>query len=216
MAYSEIMLDWLAGDLQCLTGAQEICDAALGMGLKFTSAPLGNVQLADISGFLKIQSQRGFGESFLKAFETVHPAGGSVCARALRNSASTLVEDVMLDPAFASYRGIAEDAGFRAVCSIPLISRKGAMRGVLSLHFPRPHRPTPAETKLLQTLAGLAADAIERWRTAAGLGADPGIIQMREDIRRLNALTERTHDLIGASRRQLEAAEKLIGNSGRN
>jgi GAF domain-containing protein len=119
------MLGWLAQEIQSCTGTQEICDAALSMSLKLTSASFGNVQLTDrISGFLKIQSQHGFGEAFLKAFETVHPAGSSVCARALRNSSFTLVEDVMLDRAFAPYRGIAEEAGFRALCSIPLFSER--------------------------------------------------------------------------------------------
>ena len=68
------MLGWLAQEIQSCTGTQEICDAALSMSLKLTSASFGNVQLTDrISDFLKIQSKHGFGEAFLKAFETVHP-----------------------------------------------------------------------------------------------------------------------------------------------
>jgi hypothetical protein len=41
----------------------------------------------------------------------------------------------MRDPDFAPYRGIAAQAGFRAVQSEPLIGKGGELVGVLSIHF---------------------------------------------------------------------------------
>jgi GAF domain-containing protein len=118
------------------------------------------------TGCLRIASQRGFGDEFLTFFESVTTRDGSVCARALRGREQVIVEDVMSDIEFTSCRAIARRAGFRAVQSTPIVSSNGAFIGVLSTHFPSPHRPSDATMAALTVLAQEAADAIIFRRSA--------------------------------------------------
>jgi GAF domain-containing protein len=59
------------------------------------------------------------------------------------------VEDVQTDPGFAPYRAIAASAGFRAVQSTPITSRKGELLGVLSTYFRKPHRPSERALRMV-------------------------------------------------------------------
>src|SRR5262249_39972760 len=85
---------------------------------------------------------------------------GTACGRAIRDRCSIIIEDVLTDSEFSPYRETAVEMGFRAVQSVPLISRSGALVGVLSAHFPERHRPTQYETQATQWLAELTANAI--------------------------------------------------------
>lgn len=62
---------------------------------------------------------------------------------------------------------IALEAGYRAVQSTPIISRSGVFFGVLSTHFPAPHRPSDSEMLAMRALAEITADAIIRQRIEA-------------------------------------------------
>lgn len=147
---------------------QTVLDFTLAEGLRLSEAELGNVQLMDWNaGSLEIASQYGFGAEFLTFFKKVRIGGGSACARALRGREPIIVEDVMSDCAFASCQGIASSAGFRAVQSTPMISSSGALIGILSTHFPSPHKPSDATMAALKALAGAAANTIIRGRSNA-------------------------------------------------
>jgi GAF domain-containing protein len=146
--------------------AQSVLNLALAEGLRLSEAELGNIQLMDWdAGCLEIVSQHGFGDEFLTFFKKVTIGGGSACARALRGRQPIIIEDVMSDVAFASCRTIACSAGFRAVQSTPMVSSSGALIGMLSTHFPSPHRPSDATMAALKALAGTTANAIIRSRS---------------------------------------------------
>ena len=68
---------------------------------------------------------------------------------------------------FAPYREIADQLGFRAVQSTPLITSQNACIGVVSTHFAQPHEPTAIEMQTLGAYAGLAADLLVK-RLGAG------------------------------------------------
>ena len=53
-------------------------------------------------------------------------------------------------------------AGIRAVQSTPLLSRRGELVGMISTHWKVPHVPSERDLRLLDILARLAADLIER------------------------------------------------------
>ena len=55
---------------------------------------------------------------------------------------------------------VADD--IRAVLSTPLVSRDGRLVGMLNNHFRVPHRPAEHELRLLDLLARMASDWIER------------------------------------------------------
>ena len=61
-------------------------------------------------------------------------------------------------------RAVLLRAGVRAVQSTVLRSHSGELIGVLSTHYRRPRRPDERDLRLLDVLARLAADYIERAR----------------------------------------------------
>src|SRR5690606_38939477 len=63
---------------------------------------------------------------------------------------------------FAPHRAMAAACGFRSVMSLPIISRDGEPKGVLSTHFRAPHTPTERELRLTDLYLRLAAELIER------------------------------------------------------
>ncbi|MEA3157770.1 MAG: hypothetical protein QOK44_5359, partial [Betaproteobacteria bacterium] len=80
-----------------------------------------------------------------------------------------IIEDVLLDPAFAPHRASAASAGFRAVQSTPLFSRSGEPLGMISTHFRQPHRPSERELRITDLYARQAAEVIERKRIEEAL-----------------------------------------------
>ncbi|MBU3062578.1 GAF domain-containing protein [Nocardia sp. NEAU-G5] len=140
---------------------EALVQTVLETALSLTRAELGNVQLVDpASGALLITDQSGFDAEFLEHFSVVDD-DSSACGRASHGD-QTILHDVDTDPGFASHRGIAAAAGFRSVQSTPLIDFTGRVVGIVSTHFPRPHRPTPADLQILQLFADYAGDAISR------------------------------------------------------
>lgn len=96
---------------------------------------------------------------FLNFFKRVYVDDVSACARALRKRSSIIIDDVTADQQFTPCRDILAQAGVRAVQSTPMVSSSGALIGILSTHFPTPHRPTDIEMRNLRHAAHLAADA---------------------------------------------------------
>jgi GAF domain-containing protein len=137
----------------------------LSASLAATGAIMDNVQLMDWhTGRLTVASQRGFRRNFLECFRTVDARDGSACGRAVRDRRAIVIEDVLRDCEFAPYRRIADEAGFRAIQSTPLISTSGAFLGVVSTHFSAAHRPTAGEILAVSSAARAQANAIIRQR----------------------------------------------------
>lgn len=150
------------GDLQGLL--PEILDAAI----RITQADMGNIQLRDAhTGLLEIAVQRGFTAEFLEFFASVSDPDSAAYAAAMRAGQRVVVGDVAQEPLLAGTkaREILLRAEVRAVQSTPLWSRSGDMVGMLSTHYRQPRRPDERDLQLLDVLARLAADYIERVRT---------------------------------------------------
>jgi PAS domain S-box-containing protein len=151
---------WRIRDLH--QGLQEMLVATI----ELLGADMGNVQLLDADqGVLAIVAQRGFRQDFLDVFREVCKDDQSACGRVLRSGQRIVIEDVETDPAYATLRSIARAAGYRAVQSTPLVSRDGALLGILSTHFRSPHRPSQQDLQALDLYVRQAAGFIERWRT---------------------------------------------------
>jgi len=120
-------------------------------------AEYGNVQLlADDE--LVIVAQRGLRPEFLRTFRHVKREDGCACGRALRRGRSVVIPDVEADAEFAVFRSDARLAGFRAVQSTPLITRRGEPLGVVSTHFANVHHPTKIEMETLQAYGVIASE----------------------------------------------------------
>jgi PAS domain S-box-containing protein len=137
----------------------EVLDAAIDL----LGAAFGNIQLHEPkTGTLLIAAQRGFEKDFLSHFQAVRTDDEAACGRAMRSGKRVIIEDVQTDAAYEPHREAAAAAGFQAVQSTPLRSRKGELLGMLSTHFRRPHRPPERDLRVLDLYARQAADFIER------------------------------------------------------
>ncbi|HEX5612219.1 MAG TPA: GAF domain-containing protein [Burkholderiales bacterium] len=124
-------------------------------------ADKGTIQMVDPHDALRIVAQRGFGREFLDHFACVRVDGSSVCARSLRSGSPLVILDVFEDPVFAPHLEVARRSGFRAVQSIPLLSRWGSVIGMLSVHYESPLRSSDWRMQSLQESARRAALVLE-------------------------------------------------------
>lgn len=114
------------------------------------------------TGALEVVASLNFPREALDIVREITPSPtATACSSAFTHSERTIVEDTESDPRFVGYRRIARNVGFRAVCSTPIYNRQGTLLGVISLHSPRPGRPTALQVQLADMCAMHAADAIE-------------------------------------------------------
>ncbi len=146
-----------------MRGLKEGLDEILGATIELLHADMGDLQLVETDNEgLVIAAQRGFQRPFLDFFHRVSIKDESTCARALRTGVRVEIEDIELDAAFARYRPVARDAGYRGVQSTPLIGGGGQKLGVISTHWRQPHRLDDQDERRLDLYARQAAVYIER------------------------------------------------------
>ncbi len=164
---------WQTGDLG--TALEAVLDASL----ELLGADLGNVQLFDPrEEVLEIAVFRGFQRPFLERFSRVSASGTSACGRALLSGQRVIIEDVEQEPTY-EHREMAAAAGYRAVQSTPLLSRRGEPLGMLSTHFVHPHRPSEGKLHMLDAFVRKASDFIER------IHAERALRESEEHFRRI-------------------------------
>jgi GAF domain len=125
---------------------------------------MGTLQLFDpLSCSLRIVSQCGFDEDFLKFFNSVRQ-GEAACGTSLLRRRRVVVENVAKDPLFAgtAARGVLLAAGVCALQSTPLFSRFGQPLGVLSTHYRKTTRPAVEDLRAVDRLADHAVSLLER------------------------------------------------------
>ncbi len=138
---------------------QEILDTVI----EVQDADFGNIQLCDAErGVLRIVAHHGFSPAFLEYFRTVDAHDDTACGRALRAGGRIIIEDIEQDDAYLPYRGIAAEAGYRAVQTTPIRGHDGMTTGMLSTHFRVPHRPSGRELQLTDVYTRLLAEVITR------------------------------------------------------
>lgn len=166
----------VARDLQAMTKLQELGSLFVRKGslqgaleriveaaMEISRADFGNIQLLDPASGLRIAAQRGFPQWYLDYWNQVTEGHGT-CGTALAAGKRVIVSDVEKSPIFTGTPGLElqRRAGVRAVQSTPIVSRAGKPLGMFSTHFKAPHEPAEHTLKLLDLLAGLAGDIIER------------------------------------------------------
>ena len=186
-------------------GIPELLGEILDAGIEITAADMGNIQLLDDAGRLKIVAHRGFNAPFLEFFEDVHD-GLAACGTALKKGERVVVEDIAFSPVFAGTPALDAmlEAGARAVQSTPLVSRSGKVLGMFSTHYSQPRRPSERELRLLDLLARQAADLIERKRGEEGRSQLSAIVEASGDA-------IYSYDLNGRLLNWNRAAEMLYG-----
>jgi PAS domain S-box-containing protein len=143
---------------------QPILDETLRTAAAIEGAEMALLSLYDPRRrMLEARASLGFSEESLALLKEVAPGLGA-CGASFSRERRVVVDDVETDPVFEPFRDAARQAGFRAVHSTPLITRRGNVVGVLTTHFRRPRRPTDREIHLIDLCARQAVDFIENAR----------------------------------------------------
>ncbi|USQ97674.1 HWE histidine kinase domain-containing protein [Caulobacter sp. RL271] len=145
----------------------KIVDAAISI----TGSQFGTMQLlmpaGDTSGHggeLKLLCSRGLPPEAVGFWQWVGPAAHSSCTAAVKSGQRAIIPD------FETWNEIAgtEDllafrrTGIRSAQTTPLLSRTGALLGMISTHWAYPHQPSERDLRLLDILARQAADILDR------------------------------------------------------
>lgn len=117
----------------------DLLETALEAALTVGGTDLGNLQLVDAHGTLRIAFQRGFDAAFLGFFAGVKDAE-SACGVALMTGRQFCVADVAGHPLFRGTAALQTllDAGVRAIASTPIPATSGAALGMISVHYRQP------------------------------------------------------------------------------
>jgi signal transduction histidine kinase len=135
---------------------------------------------------LELLAHQGFSPEAVKFWKWVNAESGATCGIALRKRERVISTDVTIDPIIgADDLDIYRKIGIRAVQTTPLLSRSGALVGMISTHWDHPYQPSERELRLFDIVARQASDLIER-NVAA------------------KALREQTEQLLEADRRKDE------------
>ena len=157
----------LAGPLELNAGLHAILEALV----EIHDAQYGLVALYDKnSGCLGIVADVSFDEdATLNLSRIIAQPKTSVSAYAFVTCTRAVVEDLESDPRFGDFRETGRTIGFRAVHSVPILTRVGDALGVISVHFKTPRRPTVRELQFADLCARYAAETIEAARIQEAL-----------------------------------------------
>jgi len=102
-------------------------------------------------------------KAYTKAIDglCIGPKAGS-CGTAMYRRELVVVTDILRDPLWEPYRGVAEPYGFRACWSTPILTHSGKALGSFAMYYREPRSPSPAETRALEMATHLGGIAIER------------------------------------------------------
>lgn len=115
-------------------------------------------------GELKLLGHHGFTPEAAKFWAWVRADSSCTCGMAITRRERVIASDVENTPFMADTpdREQLLKAGIRAAQTTPLLSRRGELVGMISTHWNQCHTPTERDLRLMDILARLAADLIER------------------------------------------------------
>lgn len=167
----------LAGELADARSLHEVSveliaehdDQALHAKIIDTACAITNSQFASLQMLhgksrLQLLAHRGFSPSAASGWKWIDATCRTACGQALEAEHRIVFPDVRtmgetLGPELLS---VYEETGIVAIQTTPLKSRTGRIVGMLSTHWSYPHEPSEHELRLLDILARIAADLIER------------------------------------------------------
>jgi PAS domain S-box-containing protein len=117
---------------------------------------------------LEVVASVGFGPRALDELRG-RKVGDGACGLACVEGERVVIEDTETDPRFSESREFARREHIRAIHATPLLSRDGEVLGALTVHFPKPRRPTERDIRIADICARKAAVFIERARAEEGV-----------------------------------------------
>lgn len=141
--------------------------------------------------------------AFMQALDgfTIGPAAGS-CGTAMYRKDTVIVEDIMNDPLWAPYKGLAEPYGLRACWATPIFLEREQVLGSFAMYYREVRGPRAEDIDLIAVASHLAGIAIERTRRERELA------RHREHLEEL--VTARTAELAGALENLSLAQQELV------
>jgi len=106
---------------------------------------------------LRVETYTGFSAEQIKLFGEIPAAFFSMQRR-------TLIEDIETPGTYFPFMDAAEQVGFRAVFSVPIINSRGEALGAVATFFRNPHAPTDRQSRLVELYARQAANALDNAR----------------------------------------------------
>jgi len=161
-------LQQIATELISARGIQALYDQILDTALAILHADFASIQKfypeRGTNGELQLLGYRGFDSKAAVNWEWIASTRGTSCAEALRTRRRADIPDIRKCD-FMSGTDDLDDylsAGVLAVQTTPLVSRSGALLGMVSTFWRDPHEMSASEFRAMDVLARLAADLIER------------------------------------------------------
>lgn len=151
----------LAATLSVVHDPQRMLEIILQTIARIHNTNQGFLALCDTVGKLEVATMTGFDDTLTSDLMKLKRGQGP-CGTAYREKRRIIVGDTRCHPLFKGAQFLSEKHGFRAVYTAPIMTRDNACIGTLSMHFPRPHRPTETEILLTDICLREAADFMER------------------------------------------------------
>jgi GAF domain-containing protein len=127
-------------------------------------AAVGVMRVDRETGVVAYERGRGLSTEFIASLRM--RLGEGTTGRAIEQRVPVWSEDVLNDPALlinAEARGLVEREGYRAVLSVPLLT-KGDSHGAVAAYWWEAHTPSAEEISIMTALAGQAATALDNAR----------------------------------------------------
>lgn len=154
-------------DIFCNSTAGAALAEVLRKAVEIDAAAFGNIQVFNPeSGGLEIIVHQGFNTRFLEMFKLVMPVDSTVCARAYRLANRVSIADIRNDLHFAPYLSQAQEVGYHALQSTPILDAHGCVIGILSTHFPSPHYLSKNAERALDECAARASELLQQFLAA--------------------------------------------------
>jgi PAS domain S-box-containing protein len=161
-------LHHVATELISARGTQALYEQILDTAMAILQADFASIQRfhpeVGPKGELHLLSYRGFNAEVARIWEWIAPTRATTCGQALRTRGRVMVPDVRHSDFMASTYDLEEylGAGVLAAQTTPLVSRSGALLGMVSTYWREPHQMSVTEVRSMDVLARLAADLSER------------------------------------------------------
>ena len=184
-------LQRVATQLISVRGTEVLYEQILDTALAILQADFASIQKfcpeRGVRGELRLLGHRGFSPEAAKRWQWVGPTAPTTCGEALRSGHRIAVADVRSCDFMAGSDGLEEyqSAEIRAGLTTPLVSRSGALMGMVSVYWREPHKLSMSESRTMDVLARMAADLIERSLAEDRLVESAAHLKRAERIARL-------------------------------
>ena len=150
----------LSSHVELSTLLQEVLDGVCGL----QRATMGLLLLYEMERHaLSPAASVGVHESYVQRLGKV-AVGSGPWGTAVAQRRAIVVHDIRKDDRFNDDLTLADAAGYRAVCCVPLQARTGQIVGVIATFFPEPHTPSRRDMQLVDMYGGQASEFIENAR----------------------------------------------------